>query len=393
MRRFPGHGGSSSSRPRWSSPGRRLRARRPAPPAWRMDVSALLASVGVVVGAIATVGLLSGEDGCIRLDGRSSRTSLGLAWRGEAPDFQVLSIAVLGAALLHVLAIDAPPSQLFAASAHPARGALTAAGVAAALAIFAVYARASRSERSDPRAGYDMLADLFPPVLAWQRLLRHASLWLGGLAATYAASLGILAGPRASTGAGSRSPGSGRRSGSPCCSPASGSAALSSPAAGSSGSSTTALAVPRGRRRPRATARARRVPRRRRRATGRRPRLRRAASEPFEPVAIGARSQPHAGVHLDRDPGERGSSGLRAARPRGSLRRDRGCPAAPSRIPRPRDAVLEHRARARGVAAAKLSTARSRCWRGGRERRVAGSRPAHARGASSPARSRSSGSR
>ncbi|HET7807912.1 MAG TPA: DUF2339 domain-containing protein [Gaiellaceae bacterium] len=163
------------------------------------DLSALLATVGLAVLAFGVADLLSGP-------------ALAIAWAAEAAvlswlarrvgelRYQLASFAYLAAALAHALALDAPLRQLYVPDAHPAAGALSFVGVAAAGAIVAWFCRpwpASRRIRG-------FLAPLWPALEGFrkeQRLWRSASGWTAALAALYAASLAVLALAQWSSGA------------------------------------------------------------------------------------------------------------------------------------------------------------------------------------------------
>jgi uncharacterized membrane protein len=159
------------------------------PSAFGLDASALLATAGVGLGAVATAGLLSGQPLAYAWAAESAALAW-LAWRVQTPHLQLLSIGSLALAIIHVAAIDAPPRHLLTAVDHPAHGALTAVAAAAAAAVIALHAR---PWRRGLRSYGDGLAELFAPLVSGQRAVRDGSLWTGGIAATYALSLGVLA--------------------------------------------------------------------------------------------------------------------------------------------------------------------------------------------------------
>jgi hypothetical protein len=128
------------------------------------DLSALAGAIGLALAAIALADLLSGP-------------TLAVAWSAEAavlawlarrigePRYQLAALAYLAATLGHALLLDAPPTQLYEASARPAEGAVAFVAFAAAAAIVAWYSR---------------------------ELQRSVVGWAGALAAVYAGSLGVL---------------------------------------------------------------------------------------------------------------------------------------------------------------------------------------------------------
>ena len=154
------------------------------------DLSALLAAVGLAIAAFAFADLLSGP-------------SLAIAWAADAavlawlarrirePRYQLASLAYLAAAVVHAVAIDAPPKQLYEAGAMPAEGGLALVGVALAAGIAAWYCRPWAEAR--PSGG---IFAPFEPLLAAfrdsQAAWRSITGWAGSLAALYAASLGVL---------------------------------------------------------------------------------------------------------------------------------------------------------------------------------------------------------
>ncbi len=156
------------------------------------DLSALLASAGFTLGAFAFGDLFSGQPLAYAWAGES----VALAWlaaRTRELRLQAWSAIYLLLALGHVLAVDARPSNLFNAVAHPATGAPTAVAVAAAAGVFARYARPSAHGFVQPRGIYRLAAGFFEGLETRQHLLRVSALWLAGVSATYAASLGTLA--------------------------------------------------------------------------------------------------------------------------------------------------------------------------------------------------------
>jgi uncharacterized membrane protein len=150
------------------------------------DIAAALAAGGVGLGAIAAGGILSGQP----LVFAWAIEAVALAWlarRTQAPHLQVLSVGTLGLALGHVLTLDAPPSQYVTASAHPAHGVAAAFVVAIAAAIIAFLASPASAER------YLYLHEIEVWLAANRNRIRAGELWLGGVVATYATSLVVLA--------------------------------------------------------------------------------------------------------------------------------------------------------------------------------------------------------
>jgi uncharacterized membrane protein len=154
------------------------------------DLSALL---GVVALALAAVGL------AIVLSG----PSLAVAWAAEAaalawlarridePRYGIAALAYLGAAAVDAV-VEAPPEHLYEAVVDPAAGALGPLAVAIAAAVVAFYSRAWPDER---RSAGGFFAYLEPAIDEFRRLSdawRSLAGWLAGLAAVYAASLGVL---------------------------------------------------------------------------------------------------------------------------------------------------------------------------------------------------------
>jgi uncharacterized membrane protein len=153
------------------------------------DLSALLAAVGLAIGAVAVADLLSGP-------------SLGIAWAAEAAvlawlarqiddvRYQLGSLAYLGLAIGHALLIDTPPRHLFTERLHPAAGVAAPVAVAVASAVFA--SRCNLGLRERRTAGEFSLGDPFDWLRTSQLELRFGTAWLAGIAGLYAASLGLL---------------------------------------------------------------------------------------------------------------------------------------------------------------------------------------------------------
>jgi uncharacterized membrane protein len=133
------------------------------------DLSTLLWGSGLLIGALATAQLFSD-------------TPLALVWAGLAvvlallsqlldeSRFQVGAAAYLALAAGHALIFDAPPTDFFESSRHPASGAGAVAGAAAAALVLAIVVR----------------------IPDWLPLSRAPIFSLAGVLATYAVSLVVL---------------------------------------------------------------------------------------------------------------------------------------------------------------------------------------------------------
>jgi uncharacterized membrane protein len=128
------------------------------------DLSALAGAVGLALVAIGLADLLSGPTLSVAWAAEAAVLAW-LATRIEEPRYQLASIAYLALALGHSLFFDAPPTQLFEATARPAEGAVAFVAVAASAAVVAWYT---------------------------QGLRRSIIGWAGALSGLYAASLGVL---------------------------------------------------------------------------------------------------------------------------------------------------------------------------------------------------------
>jgi uncharacterized membrane protein len=129
------------------------------------DLSALVGALGLIVGGIAFAELMNGSP-------------LAFAWAGEAAvlawlahrvreiRYQLFAIAYLLAALVHVLAIDAPPSHLFKALETSAGGALAVVAVGAAAAVIGFYAESQWDEFRARRGLFAALAPLYHQLAA-----------------------------------------------------------------------------------------------------------------------------------------------------------------------------------------------------------------------------------
>jgi uncharacterized membrane protein len=148
-------------------------------------LSSLLYALALTAGAIGLADVLSGA-------------TLTYVWAGEAAvfawlaarvrdaRFQVASAAYLALAIVHALALESRPDLLFVAHGHPGSGAPPMLAIAIAAMVYAVFARADTEE------GSGLLA---PVIAAWREASPASfviSLGVAGVAAAYAASLGIL---------------------------------------------------------------------------------------------------------------------------------------------------------------------------------------------------------
>lgn len=154
------------------------------------DLSALSAAVALALIAVALADLLSGP-------------SLAVAWAAEAAvlawlaraigdvKYQVASFAYLGAALVRAVFFDAPPTQLYEPGLHPAAGVAAIVAIAASAGIGAWFCRAW-GESEPARGVFAPLEPLFKELRRSHSGLRRTLAATGGLAAVYAASLGLL---------------------------------------------------------------------------------------------------------------------------------------------------------------------------------------------------------
>jgi uncharacterized membrane protein len=152
------------------------------------DLSTLLWAPALVVAASGADLLLSGT--WLVLAFAAAATALvALADQSEERRLQVGSAAFLVTAILHTLAIEAPPADLFEANPHPENGVPALLFCIGALVVFAVLTR-GRPEPLRPGAGTleewgYALHEGFP-------IWRATSFALAGLLAIYAGSLAIL---------------------------------------------------------------------------------------------------------------------------------------------------------------------------------------------------------
>jgi uncharacterized membrane protein len=151
------------------------------------DFSSLLWAVGLAVLAVAVAELLGGGWLALAWAGEAAV----LAWLGEATRerrFQLSAVAYLGLALGYTLAREAPLTDLFRLTSHPAEGAPSVLAVAAAAAALAWFVRAALERSSEEGPVATFVADLVAVV----RRGRDVYLWLSGTLVAYAASLGLL---------------------------------------------------------------------------------------------------------------------------------------------------------------------------------------------------------
>jgi uncharacterized membrane protein len=149
------------------------------------NLSSLLAAVALVVGTAAAALLLSGQSLAYVWAAEAAALAW-LAWRARESRFQLWAFTYFGLALLHVAAIDAPPSHLFDKVPDPAQGALTAVALAAAALTIARNARVRR------RRGKSRLEELLRTLQGSQRRVRETALWSAGVLVAYAAALGLI---------------------------------------------------------------------------------------------------------------------------------------------------------------------------------------------------------
>jgi uncharacterized membrane protein len=151
------------------------------------ELSALLGALGLMLSAIALAALLAGG-------------SLALIWAAEAvvlawlagqiaeSRYGVGALAYVALAIGHVLALEAPPTDLFTDVRDPGEGALLLAAIA--VAALAVGLLARRWNGDEPVRG--VLAPLVARFVRERRWWSVAGLGAGTLLAVDAASLGVL---------------------------------------------------------------------------------------------------------------------------------------------------------------------------------------------------------
>jgi uncharacterized membrane protein len=134
------------------------------------DFSTLLWALAALVAAVAAAEVVAGT--YLVLSWAVGGVSLAwLSVRAREPRLLVPAGVYVAAAIVHALALEAPPSDLFVAHANPATG------VPALVIVAGAVAAGVRAVRGDT-----MLL----------RRLRGASWWIGGVLAVYAVSLSIL---------------------------------------------------------------------------------------------------------------------------------------------------------------------------------------------------------
>ncbi len=151
------------------------------------DFSTLLWAVGLTVAAVAGAELLSGAWLAVAWAGEA----VVLAWLGEATRerrFRLASAAYLLLALAYTLGHDAPPTDLFELSRHPAGGVVSVLAVAAASLLLAWFWR----RPFEPPKDEGPTAAALSIAAAALHSARAVFVWLAGALALYAASLGIL---------------------------------------------------------------------------------------------------------------------------------------------------------------------------------------------------------
>jgi uncharacterized membrane protein len=154
------------------------------------DLSALLGAVALALAAVGLAVLLTGP-------------SLAIAWAAEAavlawlarridePRYAIAALAYLAAAAVDAV-VEAPPEDLYEAVAEPARGALAPLAVALGGAVVAYYSRRWPDGRRAPGGFFAFFEPAIEQFRRHHELWRSISGWLAGIAAVYAASLGVL---------------------------------------------------------------------------------------------------------------------------------------------------------------------------------------------------------
>ncbi len=145
----------------------------------RRDLSSLLSAAALILAAGAGGELLSGL-GLATIWAAQGAVLAWLAWQTRESRFQLGALGYLGLAAGHALLFEAPPRDLFQATLYPASGAPALVALAAGLVALAFYARHGDEETILGRIGIR------------QGDLRSASLITASVAATAAASLGLL---------------------------------------------------------------------------------------------------------------------------------------------------------------------------------------------------------
>jgi uncharacterized membrane protein len=151
------------------------------------DLTSLLWAVAATLAAIAGGELFTGPS----LTAVWGAVAVLLAWLSVRTGEERLFLPAFGylvLALGYVLAIEAPPMDLFEASRHPAGGTPSVVAAAASLSLFAWYCR-PRAETEEVGGPVGRLLLL---GVGWIRRLGGAYVWLAGLFALYAASLAVL---------------------------------------------------------------------------------------------------------------------------------------------------------------------------------------------------------
>jgi uncharacterized membrane protein len=154
------------------------------------DLSALLGAVALALAAVGLAVILTGPALAIAWAAEAAVLAW-LARRIDEPRYAIGALAYLGAAAVDAV-IEAPPADLYEAVSDPARGALAPAAVALGSAVVAYY---SREWRGDRRAPGGFFGYLEPGLVAFREaheVIRWITTWLAGIAAVYAASLGVL---------------------------------------------------------------------------------------------------------------------------------------------------------------------------------------------------------
>ena len=152
------------------------------------ELTSLLWAVAAVLGAVAAGELFTGPS----LTAVWGAVAVLLAWLAVRTGEQRLFLPAFGYLVLavgYVFALEAPPDDLFRASAHPASGTPSVVAAAAALLLSAWYARRPVSAGEKARGGFFRELDA---AVGWIRRAAPAYVWLAGLLSLYAASLALL---------------------------------------------------------------------------------------------------------------------------------------------------------------------------------------------------------
>jgi uncharacterized membrane protein len=127
------------------------------------DLSALLGAVGLTVGAVATASLLGGGTLAVAM-GAEAALLAWLSYRIAEPRYGLASLGYLVLAVTHTVVIDAPPHDLFVASAYPAENAFPVALVGVAALGVAYFARRWHLPRPAKSDWHELLVEVLTPA-------------------------------------------------------------------------------------------------------------------------------------------------------------------------------------------------------------------------------------